>query len=209
MKIYKIIKNNLSQIIALIEKNLKLSIRFKFNLILSLINPLVMILMPLIIMNKLFEFNTQFGTWTKENFMVYQFLAYNIFLLMGLTDTFGAQFAQEKYWKTLQALIIAPFNRFNLLFGIFIPHIIIISIPFTIFLILTYIYYPISFITLIFIIFIYFLIALIFSGIGLILGIFIVSNENAFYVLKFSLNIVFWLSCISYPFNFFPLLFNK
>ena len=204
MTIYKTTKDNLSQIVALVEKNLKLTTRFKFNIVTSLINPIIMILMPLIIMTKLFEFNEQFGPWTRDNFMVYQFLAYNVYLLMGLNDAFGAQFSREKYWKTIQALIIAPFNRFNLLFGIFIPHLIIISIPFTIFFIITYIYYPISFITLIFVIILFFLIALIFSGIGLILGIFIVSNENIYYLLRFSLNIVFWISCISYPFQLFP-----
>ena len=63
------IKNNISQILALTEKNIKLNLRFKFSFIFSFIFPIVSILMPLIIMGQFLEFNAQFGPWNKDNYL--------------------------------------------------------------------------------------------------------------------------------------------
>ncbi|MFX1391978.1 MAG: ABC transporter permease [Promethearchaeota archaeon] len=204
MKLADIIKNNFSQIIALTEKDLKVSTRLKIPLLLSFISPVLGIIMPLIIMGKIFSFNEELGPWNAGNFLVYQFTATNISLLLQLTRVFSGRFKEEKYWETLAALIIAPFHRVNLLLGIFISHIIITSIPFTIFFILCYIFYPISIITVIFVLFTYFLIALIFSGIGLMLGIFAISRENTLGILSFIISLFFMFSCIAYPFEVFP-----
>ncbi|MFX1311122.1 MAG: ABC transporter permease [Promethearchaeota archaeon] len=201
---YKTIRNNLSQIATLTEKNIKLHLRFKFQIIIAYISPIISILMPLIIFGQLFEFKESFGPWTAQNYLVFQFIAYNLFLLRGILNEYPNQIRNEKFWKTLPGLIIAPFNRYNLLFGIFFSHLILISAPFITFIVLCYIYSPISFMTLLFVIVIYFLITLIFSGVGLIFGIFAISNENIWRLLLFLINIVFWLSCITYPFQLFP-----
>jgi ABC-type polysaccharide/polyol phosphate export permease len=79
-----------------------------------------------------------------------------------------------------------------------------IAFPFTFFLILGCIFQPISIGTIISVLIVYFLIALIFSGIGLILGIFAISNENIWNILQFLLLFVYWFSCITYPFEIFP-----
>ena len=198
------LRNNLSQIYAIALKDLKLNIRFKTILIFGLITPLVSILMPLIIFREFFNFNAEFGPWNEGNFLVFTFMAYNIMLLQKLISEFPAQLGREKYWNTLPALMIAPFSRINLLFGIFLGNIILNSIPFIIFFVLCYIFYPISLLTLFGVILIFFIIALIFSGIGLILGGFMISREGVYYFFKFGLTFVFWLSCISYPFEIFP-----
>ena len=39
---------------------------------------------------------------------------------------------------------------------------------------------------------------------GIIIGIFAISKENYWHLLEFGLIIVFWFSCISYPFELFP-----
>jgi len=200
----EIIKNNLIQIIALTELKIKLRLRFKFSLVLNYINPLITIIIPLIIMGAFFKFNEKFGPWTQVNYFIFMFMAYNIILLRGTVDQFLAQIYLEKYWKTLTALMIAPFNRINLLFGVFISQLIVISIPFTVFLILCYIVYPISVITVIIVLIIYFLIALIFSGIGILIGVFVITNENILVILRFLFNLMFWFSCIVYPFEVFP-----
>ncbi len=204
----KSIKSNISKSLALTEKNIKLNLRFKFTILFSYITPIIAILMPLIIMSQFFQFKEQFGNWTIENYFLYQFIAYNIILLRGIITEFPTQFRIEKFWKTLPALMIAPFNRFNLLIGIFLSKIFLILIPFTLFFIVSCIFIPISFITGIFIIGIYFGIALIFSGIGLIIGVFAVSNENVWRLLMFSINIIFWASCLTYPFELFPAIFQ-
>ncbi len=209
MKNLKEFKESFSQILALTEKNIKLSLRYKLGLFISYITYLISIIMPLIIMQNIFEYRVNIGLgniglWSSQNFILYQFIAYNIMLISGITNAYPSQFRNEKYWKTLPALIIGPFNRSNLLLGIFLSHLTIISFPFIIFFILGLIWQPISIGTIILIIAIFFLIALIFSGIGLILGIFAISNENIWNVLSFLLMFVMWFSCITYPFEIFP-----
>ena len=198
------IQVNVSQIFALTEKNVKLDLRFKFKLIFSFISPIISIIVPIIIMDKFFGFNIDFGPWDQSNYAVYIILAYIILLVQGIRSTFPRQFSREKYWQTLPALIIAPFNRVNLLFGIFFSHLIIISIPIVFFLVMCYIFFPISLISFFFIIGILLLIALIFSGIGIILGILAISKENWMPIINFSLGLLFMISCISFPFEVFP-----
>jgi len=189
------IKKNLTQIIALTEKNVKLNLRFKVNFIISLLTPIITIAMPLIIMNRFFP---------EIELIVYQFIAYKIFLMRGIITEFPVQLRFEKYWKTLPILMVGPFHRLNLLFGIFLSRILLILIPFSVLFIITFIQAPILITTVIFIIAIYFLIAIIFSGIGLIFGIFAVSRENFLQPLLFAFNILFWLSCLTYPYEIFP-----
>jgi len=198
------LKDNLSQILALTEKNIKLQTRFKFHIIFQVINPIIAILMPLILMGTLFNFNNQFGPWTAENFIVYQFMAYQILLLRRLISVFPQQFRLEKYWKTLPALIVGPFTRFNLLFGIFFSHIVMIAIPFTMVFTINLIFFPIDILTILFMFIEYLLIALIMSGVGLMLGIFAISFENLWTVLGFLINFVFLFSCVSFPYEIFP-----
>ena len=200
----KNLKYNLNQIIALTEKNIKLRWRFKYTLLISFITPIVAILMPLIVMGRFFTFKQSFGPWNAQNFVIFQFIAYNIMLLRSIISEFPLQFRNEKYWQTLPGLIIAPFNRFNLLFGTFISRLILISIPFMIFFILSLILFPISILSILFIFLIYFIIAIIFSGLGLILGIFAISNENIWNLLAFAFTVFFWFSCVSYPYEIFP-----
>lgn len=205
MMVYnKIIKKNLSQIYAIIKINVKLKLRFKIKLIFSFIIPIIGVLMPMIVLGKFFESNTRFGVWNEDNYLIYQFISINITLLMGLIAIFPQTFRIEKFCNTLEALIIAPFNRFNLLLGLFFAHLILISIPFTFFLILSYIYFPISIFNFFFVLSIFFLIALFFSGIGLILGVLAISKENLVNVLQFTVSLVIWFSCISYPIQIFP-----
>ncbi len=198
------IRRQALQIFALVEKNLRLSLRFKFSVIISFLLPIISIAMPLIILGKFFTLNTEFGPWNESNYMVFQFIAYQILLMKVLINEFPAQFLREKYWKTIPAIIIAPLNQYNLLLGIFFSHMILISIPFIIFFVLCWIVYPISFLTIISIIVLLFFIALIFSSIGLIIGAFAISNENIWKILSFGISMVFWLSCLTYPFEIFP-----
>jgi len=189
------IRKNVSQILALTEKNVKLNLRFKINFFVELITPIITIAMPLIIMNRFFP---------EINFIIYQFIAYQVFLIRGIINEFPTQLRTEKYWKTLPILIIGPFHRINFLLGIFLSRIVLISIPFSILFTIAFIQLPIHITTLIFIIVIYFLIAIIFSGIGLIFGIFAVSKENYTRPFLFAFNILFWLSCLTYPYDVFP-----
>lgn len=204
MNFKKVIKYNLTKIWALTEKNIKLKLRFKYYFILSYISPFISVIIPLFVLGKFFEFNADFGPWTEDNYYIYSFLAYVITLLKGVMTEFQSQFYHEKYWNTLPGLIIAPSNKLNLLLGIFFSQIIVNSVPTCLFFILCFLYAPISIFTLFFVIFIYVLIALIFSGIGLIIGVLTISNENLAQIFKFGLNFFFLFSALTFPFQVFP-----
>jgi len=55
LMVWKRIKYNLRQIFAIAEKEVLISIRFKFNLIMDYINPFLTIIFPFIIMGKFFS----------------------------------------------------------------------------------------------------------------------------------------------------------
>ena len=198
------IKDNFYQIYAIVDRNIKLQLRFKLALVFMLVTPIISIFLPLIIMGKLFETSLRFEPWTSNNYFIFIFISYTFKLLQKIIGIFPGQFRQEKFWQTLPAIIIAPFNRFNLLIGIALSYLILMAVPFTFFLILSYILFPINFFTFLLVISIYFLIILIFGGIGLILGVFAISKENIWYLLNFLLTFIFWFSCLSYPFELFP-----
>ena len=197
-------KSNFSRISTLVEKNLKLQIRFKTQLIYSIISPIFAIFMAFIVLGRIFEYNTRLGGWDKTNFLIFLLIAFKIELLRSIIHKFPSDFQFEKYWKTISALMIAPINKIHFLLAFFFTHLIIIAIPFSILFILTYLIMPISILTFVFIIIIYLLIDLIFSGIGLFLGAFAISEENSWHIFDIGINFVFLFSCITYPLELFP-----
>lgn len=197
-------KYNFSRIFTIAEKNVKIQLRFKFNLIYSVLSPFLPIIMSFFVLLRFFIVDITFGQWDDTNYLVFLYTAFNIELLRRIIQNFPDDFRQEKYWKTLPALMIAPFNKLHLLFGIFFSHLIIIAIPFVVFFVLTYLIAPISLISIIFIVFIFLLIDLIFSGIGLFLAVFAISEENYWRIFSIGLQLVFYASCVIYPFEVFP-----
>ena len=151
MKLLVAVKDNISQIYAIAEKNVKLLLRYKINLILTFILPVLGVIVPLIVMGKIFTFTDNFGPWDDKNYVVFQFTAYQILLLFGIINRYQVGIAQEKGQNTLTLLVIGPFRRINLLFGIYLSHLILIGIPFMTFFILCYILFPVSIMTFFFI----------------------------------------------------------
>ena len=117
-KIQLIIKDNLSQIFALTENYVKLKLRFKSEVLMNFFTPIVAIIMPIIVMGQFFSYNVNFDPWNSSNFFVFILLAYNITLLQQIILTFPRHLYWEKFWQTLPGLLIAPFNRFNLLLSL-------------------------------------------------------------------------------------------
>lgn len=160
--------------------------------------------MSLIVLMRFFVADVNLGQWNDTNYLVFLFTAFNIELLRRIIQDFPENLRLEKYWKTLPALMIAPFNKVHLLFGVFFSHLIIIAIPFIALFVLTFIVSPISLPTIFLIICIYLLIDLVFSGVGLFLGVFAISKENYWRIFSIGIQIVFYASCVIYPFEIFP-----
>ncbi len=199
----------LSQIFAVVEKDLKLKTRFKLPVILGFITPFLGLFLPLVILGQIFTLNEAFGPWNSQNYAVYIFTAYQINLIVNIRNQFPGTFAAEKIWKTLHAIIIAPFKRINLLFGIFITYFVLNTFPLIVFFIIAYIILPISILTILSIIFVYFCLALSFSGIGLFLGALAISKPAIKPIIDLGITLAFIFSCISYPFEFFPEFFQN
>jgi ABC-2 type transport system permease protein len=162
--------------------------------------------MPLIIFGAIFTINQnyEFGYWTSQNYMLFILIAFCIQFIRQIIDNFRQLFFREKFWKTLQALMVAPINRYVLLFGILISEMILISIPFIAFFAIAYFFYPIPFINLLLVIIMVFCTAVLFGSIGLIVGVLVVTKEGTYRVVALGLSFLFWLSCISYPLQIFP-----
>ena len=202
----KSLRTNIKQINALVERNIYLEFRFKLRVAIQFITPFIQILMPLIIFNVIFIIREdyQFGYWTGLNFILFLFIAFCIQFLRKIAANFVTFFNREKYWKTLQALMIAPVNRYVLLFGFLMSELILVSIPFAIFFIIAYILFPINIFFLLLVILGFLCLAIIFGCIGLIMGILLITKEGIYSVFNLGLTFLFWLSCISYPLQIFP-----
>lgn len=190
--------------ITITEKNILMNFRFKYTTIVSWVSVFISLLMPIIIFGEFFAIREDIGPWNSQNYMVFILIGYGILLLRRMIREVPKQLRDEKYFKTLPALILAPFNRFYLLFGYFISELIMILPPFLVVLIIGYILYPISFFTMIFVFIIFIGVAMIFTGIGFMIGVFAVSNENIWVILGFLMNLIIWASCITYPYELFP-----
>jgi len=202
----KSIKRNTRQIIAITEKNILLELRIKAHFITRFLNPVIQLLISLFLFQAIFNIDSgyKFGYWDNVNYMLFLFLAFCVQFSRSIIDKYYNLFFNEKFWKTLSALMIAPFNRFNLLIGVLVSEITMISIPFIIIYIITIIFYPISIFYIFLNILVFFAIFLTFSAIGLLIGVFSISYEEltpySFTILRF----VFLLGCINFPLQIFP-----
>lgn len=192
------------QIFALIERDVRFELRFKYNLLISYISPIIGILFPIIILDRFFSFNADFGVWNADNFLVYQFIAFEIGLIKGLIGFYSGILRREKVYTTLKLVAISPCNNVTLIFSIFLTHIVFISVPFLVIFIICYIYFPIKFISLIFFLLIMFLLSFVFSAIGIILAIISIIHYKYMKVINYLVSLIFMFSCISYPFEMFP-----
>ncbi len=203
MKIINRIKDELYQIRAVIEKELKLTTRYKLPVVLRFLVPILNLILPLIVLGQIFTFS-ETGDWDSQNFMLYVMTTYQISIMARIRNVYPGRFGAEKVWKTLHAIMIAPFNRRNLLFGMFFSYMIMNAIPFTIFFVISLFISPLSFISILFLFLFYFFIALIFSGVGLLLGALAISKPSVTPIVSLGITILFMFSCLNYPFDFFP-----
>lgn len=202
----KSIKKSIIQITALTEKNLALELRFKANFMFRFLNPLIQLFIFFFLFGAIFSLNSGFnlGYWTSSNYITFLCLAYCVQFSKSITQKYNQLFTVEKYWKTLSALMVAPMNRFTLLFSVLISELLISSIPIVILVIIAWIFSPIS----IFFVFLSLLVLisifLIFGGMGLLIGVFTISHENYVHYSFIFLRFIFLLSCINYPKEIFP-----
>lgn len=165
---------------TIVEKNIFLELRYKSYLITRFINPLIQLFVFIFVFGLIFNIKEGYslGYWNSKNYLLFLFIAFAIHFSRSITNKYVNLLLNEKYWKTLSAIMIAPVNRFILLFGILISELLIISVPLIIVLIIAFILYPISLFYIILIIIIFLSIFLIFASIGLAISAFSISSEE-------------------------------
>ena len=194
------------QIYSLTVKDLKLHTRYKLEFIIEFISPLMSIFFPFIIFSTLFNLDLNvFGTYySRENFILFLLLGYCVSCLIFLLWNYRDLFYDEKTWKTLNAVFIAPISKFNILFGYFISGLISKSIPIAFIVILCYIFYPIPIFFLILVLILLFCISITFAGMGFILGVFEIVNEDISASLSVGISFIALVSCLFYPIEIIP-----
>lgn len=192
---------------AILEKELKLELRFKFSFIFSsLLDPMINAFWFGLLYFGFFSLGAQ-PLWgvTKEGFIPFLILGCltNAFFSLGF-GAFSYKLLFEKFWQTIEAFLVAPVSRFHLLIGLGFMEFIRISFSLILFLSFCFWFKPVSLVTLLLVPLI--LISLLIGslGVGLLRGIFTLTNEN---ILPF-FNILYWglgfSSCFYYPKEIFP-----
>ncbi|MFX0153826.1 MAG: ABC transporter permease [Candidatus Hodarchaeota archaeon] len=206
----KSIKRNIRQIFAITEREIFIELRFKLAFFTHFFNPLLTVLIVGIIFGAFFSFNEsyQLGYWTTDNYLLFILMAFEFQLIRQIISHFRTSLTREKYWQTFQAMIVAPLNRFNLLLGMMISAILMLCIPFALFFIFALVLYPVSLVNILLIFIIFFSMSLTFGGIGLLIGSIVISKEGYTTLSIMITNILFWLSCSTYPLAIFPEFFQ-
>ena len=200
------LKRNITQIFAVMTKEIKLNLRFEYEFLLRFIKPFVSIIIPFIVFTKVFNISETyfFDYYTAENFLLFLLIAYCINYMFSLLTLYRNMFHQEKIWLTLKGLIIAPFNKFNLVVGMMLAEIVVIVPIVACFLIVCYIFFPIPLLNILIFCVIFLAIIVIFTGIGVFIGVLEIVREGKSAIVAYGTQFISWLSCVTYPLRLFP-----
>ena len=205
------IKRYIRQIIAFTEKNIAIELRVKSRFIFRFINPIIQLLLLVFIFGVIFNIsqNYKLGYWNYKNYILFLLLAFTVQFSKSILGRYQQLFATEKYWKTLNAIMIAPTHRFTLLIGTLFSEVLLNSIPVGILLIIGILLFPIPIFYLILTFLVLISIFLIFGSIGLLIGIFAISKEELVPYSTIALRMIFLFSCTNYPKEIFPRLIQS
>ncbi|MBU2101019.1 ABC transporter permease [Candidatus Micrarchaeota archaeon] len=202
----------LSEIIAITKKDFKLSIRFKTAYLLNtFINPFLSVIPLFIIYYGFLHYTGSegFGGVTADNYV--QFLIFGIiaqaFFYNG-TYIFALKFREEKYWKTIDALFVAPINYLSLIIGTGINVGLNLLPLFLVFLLFASVFGAPSILMITLTVLIMFILLGFCLGAGLIYGALTLFNENFDPFFRYFFAAWILLSCFAYPLNIIPEVFR-
>lgn len=200
------VRRYVRQVLAFVEKDLSLNLRIKINFFAKLLNPVIQLLVLVFIFGLLFNIREGYsiGYWNNENYILFLLIAFCIQFSKSVIKKYDSLFLNEKHWKTLSAIMVAPVHRFTLLTGVLISEILLNSIPLIVLFVIAYILFPISIFFLFLTLLVFLSIYIIFASMGLILGVFRISNEKLIHYSDLALRFIFLFSCTNYPKEIFP-----
>jgi len=196
------------EVFAIMIKELRLAIRFRIGYFFSnLVNPVVGMIPVFLIYYGFLHYSgaQSFAGINLDNyinFLIFGILAYAFFSVGS--RTFSIRFSEEKYWKTIEAIFVAPINYISIIIGTGLSELLRLIPTMFLFLGMASIFIaptPITFILVIITLLLMFLLCL---SIGLIYGSVSLSNEN--YDPLFGYFFAGWsmISCFIYPIGIIP-----
>ena len=108
--------------LTIAEKETKLALRYKVPFFTSsLVGPIIRIMPFLLVYWGFFAFGENAsigGEVTSANFVIFLILGMlcDVFFDTGW-KTFTGRFMTEKYWQTIEAMLLSPINRISFIFG--------------------------------------------------------------------------------------------
>ncbi len=192
--------------LAIGEKELKLALRFKVPFIInSLVSPLVRAVPFLIVYYGFFlEGSAGFGGVTEANFIVFIMLGIvtSSFFHSGYS-TFSRIFLQEKFWHTIEALLLAPISKFSLIGGEAISTLVSLIPTLLLFMAISFIVIPASAFAIVLTLLLMAFVLVISLSIGLIVGTPMLFDENFSPLSAYMTLFIVFVSCFYYPIQVF------
>jgi len=194
------------QTLAIVEKEIYLRFRYKATVISQVLNPLIQILTLIFIFGIIFNIQAGYslGYWNANNYVLFILIAFCLQIFRPITEKYFQLFIVEKYWKTLSATLIAPINKFSLLLGELISWVVLNSVGFIVVFVIALIFFPIPIFYFLLFLLAFICIWISFASIGLLMGVFGISNENFGNYFSIILRFLFLFTCINYPKEVFP-----
>lgn len=197
----------IKHIIAIAEKELKLDLRFKLNYLMnSFVLPFRLLFLFFFIYSGFFYFGaSQIAGITKQNYI--EFLVLGSIINVFFEDSFNkirSRLYGEKFWQTIQGLLIAPINKLKYLIGFGSTAVLELLIIYLPIFIMLYIYKPIKIYYFLLIILTFIILYMGVMGMGLINSALALSKENLQFVVRFFILVWIPLSCFYYPIESLP-----
>ena len=200
-------RNSLEQIWAITKKELRLETRFWLPFISSIfLNPVKTAAWFFIVYFGFFTAGSVgLGSFTRETYILFILIGglFQIFFTLATTD-FANKFLCEKYWQTIQSIIIMPIHIFKLVLGLSLEEIIKASLAMMVFIGLGLLVWPTNPWTVMIIISIILIIFLGLMFLGLLRAAFVLINENVNTIFEYGFLFLGFISCFYYPIEAFP-----
>lgn len=202
-------KKFLNDCITICEKEILLALRFKLGFFFDhLVGPIIRIIPFLLIYQGVFFFigtDYQIGQVSSANFIVYLLIGMllDVYFTVGSTS-FTNKFMSEKYWQTIEAMLLAPINKFTLIIGVGLSDALAILPNFLIFGTISYLILPIGLEKIVVILLLLALFFLLSLSIGLVFGSIALFNEGLVPLTGYIKTGILFLSCFYYPISLIP-----
>jgi len=195
------------QSLAIAKKEVILDLRFKWNFFFSyMLMPVKWFLLFILIYFGFYTFGAGNLGWVSiDNYLT--FLLFGTlfhFIVITSLRVYAQKFKQEKFWQTIQGILIAPLGNFSLVIGIALSGLLYLFFILLFTFIAAYIINQVSIGIFLFTLVVVLISYLSLQGIGLIYASFTLTNENFMFLFVYLELLITTLSCFYYPIDVIP-----